>query len=140
MPPAPVRRPQSWVQAQGRALAACIYMQPVPKARARVRGGQGGYTPARAAAAEALLAGYFQQCRGMFRAGPVEVMFVLRVARFRGDGDNHEKIILDALQQAGVYSNDSQVRAARWVMEDTTLEDEGYHVHVRAYDPHRAPL
>lgn len=62
--------------------------------------------------------------QGLFPAGVrVGVDLYFYVAGASGDGDNMEKLVLDALQQAGVLANDKQVRSMRWCW--ATLAESG---------------
>lgn len=83
---------------------------PVPKQRAR--SGQGRhYTPDRTVNAENAIAWEARAARVTFPAGvDVELRLTFGVHTFRGDIDNLEKLVMDALQKGGVYTNDRQVK------------------------------
>lgn len=80
---------------------------PIPKARPRQ--GKNGifYTPKRSRDAEALVAERAALC-GYTYEGPVKVEIDFYGGR--GDIDNLAKTVLDGMQKAGVFSNDSQVQ------------------------------
>lgn len=70
---------------------------------------------------------------GAYPTGHVHVELVFWICGGSiGDGDNYEKLVLDALQKAGVYANDRQVRGCCWWVEDAeTKADERYDIVVR---------
>ena len=81
--------------------------KPVPKARPRP-GARGWYVPS--AKSQEAVAMYFMQHRGRFPEGPVIVDTEFDVnPRSRADEDNLRKLVLDAMQNAGVFGNDHQV-------------------------------
>lgn len=87
---------------------------PIPKARARTyttnMGRKGSYTPKRTRDAEDMIAFAARAKRVFFDSSQeVELEIVFAVNRWRGDIDNLEKLVMDALQKAGVYANDKQV-------------------------------
>lgn len=86
---------------------------PVPKERAR-QGPHGFYTPTRTKDAQQALAWTLRQARGR-RAGftdTVAIVAVFYVPSFqRKDTDNCMKLVMDAATKAGVWRDDSQVRA-----------------------------
>lgn len=55
--------------------------------------------------------------QGLFLAAPVGVRIAFYYKGSSGDGDNMEKLVLDALQEAGVITNDRQVRHMEWRRE-----------------------
>lgn len=60
----------------------------------------------------------------MYPAGTrVAIDLQFYVSGSHGDGDNMEKLVLDALQAAGVIANDRQVRRMRWSVD--TLAETG---------------
>lgn len=92
---------------------------PVPKGRAR--SGKGNhYTPERTRAAQAAIVWEAKAARVVFDpADRVELHLTFMVHRWRGDLDNLEKLVMDALQDAGVYKNDRQVK--RKFAEEMTI-------------------
>lgn len=91
---------------------------PTPKDRPR-RGKQGHfYTPARTKQAEAEIALIAKSKRVVFGDNKVAVQLRFHTASWKGDGDNFEKLILDSLQKAKVFVNDSQVRRVQWEILD----------------------
>lgn len=96
------------------ALVLEVEGPPVPKGRARTvttnQGRTRTYTPERTVAAEDEVAWRAKATRVRFdHAVDVELDLVFVVKRYRGDLDNLEKLVMDALQKAGTYENDRQV-------------------------------
>jgi Endodeoxyribonuclease RusA len=106
-------------------------MRPVPKARPRPNPRGGVYTPSQAE--EEALAMALRPGSGAYPSGQVHVELVFWLCMGSpGDGDNYEKLVLDALQKAGVYSNDRQVRSCAWWVEQAEHPaDERYDIVVR---------
>jgi Holliday junction resolvase RusA-like endonuclease len=85
-----------------------IQGKPVPKARAR-KGRNGWYTPT--SAHEEWVAMHFVKHRGLYREGRVMVACAFYVnSRSKADSDNLVKLVRDAMQKAGVFTNDVQVQ------------------------------
>ena len=97
---------------------------PVPKERPR-RGPHGNfYTPKRTKDAEAQIAMIARSKSVRFAGNNVRVELEFFCRQWRGDGDNCEKLILDALQKADVITNDKQVHECRWrVYLDPAIEE-----------------
>lgn len=96
------------------ALVFEIPGPPVPKERPR-RGKAGHfYTPTRTKTAEEEIAMLARSKRVRFGDNNVAVTLTFHTSAWKGDGDNFEKLILDALEKGGVFSNDKQVRRVRW--------------------------
>lgn len=62
------------------------------------------------------LAYAFMSNRGAFPEGEVRVEIEFHVFGVQPDGDNAEKLVLDALQDAGVVGNDRQVKDCHWAL------------------------
>lgn len=87
--------------------------RPQPKARPRPNPRGGVWTPS--ASSEESLAWVLRPLHGAYPTGHVGVVLEFHFAGGNiGDGDNYEKLVLDALQKAGAYTNDSQVRQCSW--------------------------
>lgn len=87
---------------------------PVPKERPR-RGPHGNfYTPKRTKVAEAEIAMIARSKRVRFEDNIVRIDLEFHCRQWRGDGDNCEKLVLDALQKADVIKNDKNVHESRW--------------------------
>lgn len=113
-------------------------MQPVPMARARAQRGRGRpYTPAHVRDAKAEVTLKTQPYRGAFPQGaPVTVELTFDCARWRGDMDNLEKLVLDAVKAtgggSGVIHDDRQVRRKLTEVR-YGMHPEGVHLVVYPY-------
>lgn len=91
---------------------------PVPKGRPRVvitnRGKRRTYTPAATEAAEEAIIWLCRAQRVTFGDSLVSVEMWFHTRHKRLDGDNCEKLALDAMTRAGVYDDDSQVVDVHW--------------------------
>ena len=92
---------------------------PVPKARARVGMGGRHFTPKHVEKAENDLAVMFQvHVRPRPIAGPLAlVSLFFRPDHRRMDGDNLQKLVMDAGTKAGIWHDDSQVTASTWFVD-----------------------
>jgi Holliday junction resolvase RusA-like endonuclease len=90
------------------AIEFIVPGRPVPKARARVVS-TNTYTPARSRRAEEAVAWIAARHRGAFPKGEVAVTIEFYEARWTGDIDNLEKLVLDGLVKGGVLGDDRQV-------------------------------
>ena len=86
---------------------------PVPKGRAR-RGGHGFYTPTRTKNAQDALAWALRMARG-HRPGYIDTVAIVALFfvpnRQIKDADNCMKLVMDAATKAGIWRDDSQVKA-----------------------------
>lgn len=89
-------------------LRVTIPGKPVPKDRPRFT--NTGNIWSRSSEHEAQVALLFARYRGLFPTGNVATrMLFLTNPKQRADSDNLEKLVLDAMEKAGVYANDRQV-------------------------------
>lgn len=70
------------------------------------------------------LAFAFMSNRGAFPEGEVRVEIEFHVFGVQPDGDNAEKLVLDALQDAGVVTNDRQVKDCHWALFASPKADQ----------------
>ena len=112
-------------------LAFVIPGPPIPKERPR-RGAHGNiYTPKRTKTAEEQIA-MLSRARGVrFGDNNVSVALTFHTHAWKGDGDNFEKLILDALQKGEVIDNDRQVRRVEWEIVDCAPSAQKTEVLVR---------
>ena len=81
---------------------------PRPKARPRPNPAGGVWSPSKGE--EERVAGYLLRFKGLFPEGPVGMACEFHVnSRSRADVDNLVKLVKDAAEKAGVYTNDFQV-------------------------------
>lgn len=105
---------------EARAIAVFTHEGgPVPKARARVGKSGHHYTPKHVTKAEDDLAVMFQvhvKARPIY--GPLAlVSLFFRPDHRRLDGDNLQKLVMDAGTKAGIWYDDSQVTASTWFVD-----------------------
>lgn len=92
--------------------------EPIPKARPR-KGQHGNfYTPRQTVEYESTIAWSCKAQPDRFGSSKVAVhtIFFFSSERSLSDGDNCHKSVLDALQLAGIFSNDRQVREGHYYM------------------------
>lgn len=90
---------------------------PVPKARPRSGNGN-TYTPKRTKDAQVIVAMYARQAWGVRKptSGPVRLNLEFHLkTRGTADGDNYEKLVMDALE-GYLYQNDRQVVRSTWAI------------------------
>ena len=106
-----------------RAISFNVPGRPIGKERPRFNRKTGrAYTPMQTRGYETEVAYSCLQWQGTF-TGPVRMSLWI-YTKGKADIDNIEKSVLDGIQQAGVYENDSQVREKHTYMPPDFVGEE----------------